>query len=265
MNVRYVNYKICKEDGRYSIGGNNIISLNKYVELDSSFNSIRTFFTTEEETKENSNNCQYIGIEDLKLFYFGNKTYFIGTDYNHSIQQLGISYGIYDAMLTQKIHLRQHFIETKCEKNWTFTTLNGNLYIIYKWFPLTICKIEENEIIPVMTKEMPPFFSMIRGSTCEAIDSKTNEKWFICHFVSYETPRRYYHIFVSFDEDFHNLKYSAPFKFENEAIEYCLSIIIENEEIIINYSTWDKTTQIGIYDKKYIQSFTGETPVRPPP
>jgi hypothetical protein len=101
---------------------------------------------------------------------------------------------------------------------------------------------------------MPPFFSIIRGSTCETIDLETNEKWFICHFVSYENPRKYYHIFVSFDEDFHVLKYSAPFKFENEAIEYCLSLLIENEKIIINYSTWDKTTKIGIYDKKYIQN-----------
>ena len=30
--------------------------------------------------------------------------------------------------------------------------------------------------------------------------------------------------------------------------------LIENDKILINYSTWDKTTQIGIYDKKYIQS-----------
>ncbi len=101
---------------------------------------------------------------------------------------------------------------------------------------------------------MPNFFSIIRGSTCESIDLETGEKWFICHFVSHENPRRYYHIFVLFDNNLNLLKYSGPFKFENQAIEYCLSLLIENDKILINYSTWDKTTQIGIYDKNYIQS-----------
>ena len=50
------------------------------------------------------------------------------------------------------------------------------------------------------------------------------------------------------------LRYSAPFKFEGEPIEYCLSIIVEDERILINHSVWDRTTRIGIYDKKYIES-----------
>ena len=50
------------------------------------------------------------------------------------------------------------------------------------------------------------------------------------------------------------LRYSAPFKFEGEPIEYCLSIIVDNEKIIINYSTWDRTTKISIYNKEYIES-----------
>ena len=48
------------------------------------------------------------------------------------------------------------------------------------------------------------------------------------------------------------LRYSAPFKFEGEPIEYCLSILVEDEQVLINYSTWDRTTRIGIYDKNYI-------------
>ena len=50
------------------------------------------------------------------------------------------------------------------------------------------------------------------------------------------------------------LRYSAPFKFEGESIEYCLSIIVEDERVLINYSGWDRTTRIGIYDKDYIES-----------
>ena len=33
------------------------------------------------------------------------------------------------------------------------------------------------------------------------------------------------------------LRYSAPFKFEGEPIEYCLSIVVEDDRVILNYST----------------------------
>ena len=277
MNIRYINYQITN-DGIYVIDGiknennidnKNIITLNKFVELDSKFNIIRDFFIQDDLTNENNidiNNKtytedfskkKYIGIEDLKIFNFENKTFFIGTDYNYQIGKIGISYGIYDYDIKNKlniIQLQQNFLNTNCEKNWVFTTLNDELKIIYKWSPLVICEIQENNIVPIIFKNMPNFFSIIRGSTCESIDSETGNKWFICHFVSHENPRRYYHIFVLFDNNLNLLKYSGPFKFENQAIEYCLSLLIENDKILINYSTWDKTTQIGIYDKKYIQS-----------
>ena len=57
-----------------------------------------------------------------------------------------------------------------------------------------------------------------------------------------------------FDDSMKLLRYSAPFKFEGESIEYCLSIVVEDERILMNYSTWDRTTTIGVYDKKYIDS-----------
>ena len=50
------------------------------------------------------------------------------------------------------------------------------------------------------------------------------------------------------------LRYSSPFSFEGEAIEYCLSIIVEKSQVLINYSIWDRSTRIGIYDKEYIDS-----------
>ena len=254
LNIRYVNYKI-NNNGSYSYE-NNIISLNKFLELDAEFNIIQDFFIQKYDDINNFNDM-YIGIEDLKIFNFKNKTYFIGTDYNYQIGKIGISYGIYDYNKNYNLNiikLQQNFSNTNCEKNWIFTTLNDELLVIYKWSPLVICEIKENHIIPVISKNMPSFFSIIRGSTCESIDLETREKWFICHFVSHETPRKYYHIFVVLDDNLNLLKYSAPFKFENEFIEYCLSISIENEKIFINYSTWDKTTKIGIYDKKYIES-----------
>jgi len=263
MNVRYVNYNITN-DGNYTINcnskykNNNVISLNKFIELDSEFNIIDDFFIQNDLINDDTLiNKPYIGIEDLKIFNLKNKTFFIGTDYDYQIGKIGISYGIYDYdenKILNIINLQQTFSNTNCEKNWVFTIFNNELVVIYEWSPLVICNIINNYIVPIESRKMPHFFSKIRGSTCSSIDLETGEKWFICHLVSHERPRQYYHIFAIFDNNMNLLKYSAPFKFENEPIEFCLSILIENKHILINYSTWDKTTKIGIYDKKYINS-----------
>ena len=120
---------------------------------------------------------------------------------------------------------------------------------------------------------MPRIFSRVRGSTCGfnyikvlgannginennniTINIEEKEIWFVGHIVSYENPRHYYHIIIVFDENMNLLRYSAPFKFEGEPIEYCLSIIVEDERVLINYSTWDRTTRIGVYEKNYIET-----------
>ena len=102
----------------------------------------------------------------------------------------------------------------------------------------------------------------MRGSTCgfKYTNGTSNpELWFVTHIVSYEQPRHYYHAIVVFDAEMNVLRYSAPFKFEGEPIEYCLSIVVEDERVLINYSNWDRTTRVGVYDKKYIDSIVKYT------
>ena len=52
-----------------------------------------------------------------------------------------------------------------------------------------------------------------------------------------------------FDTNMQLLRYSTPFKFDTELIEYCLSLIVEDVMSLMNYNTYDMTTRIGIYDK----------------
>ena len=61
------------------------------------------------------------------------------------------------------------------------------------------------------------------------IDIEESEIWFVGHIVSYESPRHYYHVISVFDSHMNLLRYSAPFKFEGDPIEYCLSIVVEDE------------------------------------
>jgi tetratricopeptide (TPR) repeat protein len=263
-NIRYVNYYI-ESNGSYKNCDNHIITVNKFVEFDKNFKVIK-----EEWFDFNYDGRLYIGIEDVKIYQNKDQLLFIGTGY-HSNNKLGIVSGLYDVD-NKKLNgneLVQHFNNSSCEKNWVFVDYNNELHIIYEWHPLRIGKLENNILNIVETKSMPKFFSRVRGSTCGyiynkkiaennngniAIDICETEIWFVNHIVSYESPRHYYHIITVFDSSMNLLRYSAPFKFEGEPIEYCLSIVVEDERVLMNYSTWDRTTRIGIYDKKYIDS-----------
>jgi tetratricopeptide (TPR) repeat protein len=278
LNIRYVNYTI-KPDGTYIDCDKHIITLNKYIELDNKLNVI-----LEKWMETSFEDRIYIGVEDIRIWKNNNDDNnnddnntlnFIGTGF-HKNNKIGIVSGLYNTNTT-KIEFNELTAsfnnESLCEKNWVFVDYDNKDCVIYKWYPLQICKINNEDKTLDMIKciNMPKIFSYMRGSTCgfnyyiktnlnDNNDNNINliikekEIWFITHIVSYEQPRHYYHMIVVFDEQLNLLRYSAPFKFEGEPIEYCLSIIVDDERVLINYSTWDRTTRIGVYDKKYIDS-----------
>jgi tetratricopeptide (TPR) repeat protein len=267
MNVRYVNYHIT-DNGNYLDCDKHIITSNKFVSLDKNLNIIN-----EKWMEMIFDNRRYIGIEDVRIFndISSNDLLYIGTDFRKD-SKLGITSGVYD-IESGKLNgneINSTFSNSGCEKNWVLVDYNNSTHVIYNWFPLNICKInDKNELHNIEKKTMPNIFKQFRGSSCgfnyyknfsqnnnENINIIIEEKeiWFVTHIVSYETPRHYYHVIVVFDSKLNLLRYSAPFKFEGEPIEYCLSIVVEDERVLINYSGWDRTTRIGVYDKKYIDS-----------
>jgi tetratricopeptide (TPR) repeat protein len=272
LNIRYVNYYI-DDKGFYNNCDKHILTTNKVILFDENFQIIK-----DDWMELIFDNRRYIGIEDVRIFKdnYNDKLIYIGTGL-HKDEKIGIVYGEYNINEKKFIinELKQNFNNSICEKNWVFVDYNNKIHIIYDWFPLKICLLDNNTnfINIVEEKKMPNIFKKIRGSSCGfnynkkilinnsfnndypiKIDIIETEIWFINHIVSYEEPRHYYHIISVFDNSMNLLRYSAPFKFEGEPIEYCLSILIEDEKIFINYSTWDRTTKIAIYDKNYIDS-----------
>ena len=253
MNIRYVNYKITP-NGSYIDCDNYIFTVNKYVELDNDFVK-----TKEKLFDTNFDGRRYIGIEDIRIYKENNQLSFIGTGY-HQNNTIGITYGNYDINknIIEGKDIVCSFNQSYCEKNWIFVNYKNETHIIYNWYPLTIGKIEDNKLIKIETKKMPLIFKHLRGSSSEFTyfneENNNKEIWFVVHLVSYESPRVYYHVIVIFDENLNLQKYSAPFKFGDSPIEYCLSIVIEKERVIMNYSEWDSTTKIALYEKKYIDS-----------
>jgi tetratricopeptide (TPR) repeat protein len=257
MNVRYVNYYIT-DQGYYLDCDKHIITINKFVELDKNLNII-----CEKWQNLKFEDRRYIGIEDVRVFHDieTKKQLFLGTGF-HKNDQIGIVMGNYEPKIVDptfvmdSIEVRSNFNNSSCEKNWVFVNYEGSTHIVYDWHPMRICKMnyETNELHLVKTKPLPQIFSRARGSTSGFTYVQDSEIWFVQHIVSYESPRHYYHMISVFDLSMNLLRYSAPFKFEGEPIEYCLSIVVESDRVLINYSTWDRTTRIGVYEKKYIDS-----------
>lgn len=250
MNMRLVNY-IIDENGYYHNCDDYIISVNKYIELS------RDFKTVNEKLIDSFfDDRRYIGIEDVRIFKGGENLIFMGTGL-HQNGNIGISSGVYnkDVEYMNAVEIKPSFSNSNCEKNWVFVNIENELRVIYQWYPLHICKLNDStRTLDLVRKEenVPKIFKHMRGSTSGA--EFNNEIWFITHIVSYEQPRHYYHLFVVFDKSMKLLRYSAPFKFQEECIEYCIGLIVEEDRVIVPYSSWDRTTKISIYEKKYIDS-----------
>ena len=247
MNVRLVNY-FYNEDGYIELFNRDspqIITINQMKILDSDFNELSSSTILPEY-----NDSLYIGVEDIRIYNRDNSDdpliYFLGTGYNGKLSVCGGVYGTQG--LQQYKMLKQTFKETECEKNWVYAKDN---LLIYSWYPFTL--VDVNTAAKVSSdKDMPRIFEDVRGSTCGY--RVGNEIWFVTHIVSYEFPRHYYHMFVVLDSELNLLRYSAPFKISDSAVEYCLGLIVKEDKVILSYSEWDRTSKVAIYDRQYIDS-----------
>jgi hypothetical protein len=197
----------------------------------------------------------YVGIEDVRLFthpngdlyYNGNRGY----DGAMYVEHGRIMHGSAQSGLLKKSG------QQNIEKNWVlFSNSNdGVLKCIYNWHPLTIGNIHGDtyEYQVLCEKSTPSFFKMVRGSTNGVVIG--NEIWFLCHVVSYEDRRYYYHMFVVLDYVTMELKkYTRLFTFAKQKVEYCLGFIFRENELWFGYSIMDRETHYAKVSKNYIDS-----------
>jgi hypothetical protein len=79
------------------------------------------------------------------------------------------------------------------------------------------------------------------------------------HIVSHEGDgglhRHYYDIIIVLNATTLQLIKSTPlFKYSSDRIQYTLGLILDEDRVILSYSTMDETTNVSVYDKKYIES-----------
>jgi glycosyltransferase involved in cell wall biosynthesis len=246
MNVRYVNYRINRQNGTYGFrhADGKITTLNKTYWLNPDLTVKKTLWLDAVKNKH----LRYQGVEDVRIFEHGGKIRFLGTVEHPQTGAIAVGHGDYSL---DKPYLDAVPFPSPsgrgCEKNWNyFTDASGDLRIIYDWAPLTICDATMTQ----MRKDglVPAFFRHVRGSTAGVpvtTKSGARELWFLCHFVEYSQPRHYYHLVVILDANTLRFKeHSIPFKFNGEAIEYALGLVVEPERILFSYSRWDSSSSV---------------------
>ena len=263
ISLRYVNYRI-DENGGYinkdRISTKNIIAI---IDIESSvWRKTNEFELKYDETYDN----KYVGLEDIRLFSKNGNLYFNanrGLSTNNIVIETGTinlkSQRTTSTIITKKTNENQRPIE----KNWvSFKDYKNEIKMVYEWYPLTVGIQQEpnnNHInINKMDKpikfstelnithkiETPSFFKWLRGST-NGINIG-DEIWFICHLVSYENRRYYYHIIVILDSKTYEVKrYSKLFTFEKTKIEYTLGFVYfeKDKQFLIGYSLMDRESK----------------------
>ena len=256
------NFILCVRSCNYYLNKNatsvnpysKTITVNSLLYLDKLFNLTNT------KTLETSySNNSYIGIEDVRLFVFQKEIYFMGSMYNPLSKKIQIASNTYDVSNNKfdPIFLTPSFKTTNhWEKNWVFFNNQGKLGVIYKWFPVYICGInykKKNLILIKKNEKVPSFFSRLRGST-SGVDYD-DKIWFISHIYKVVNERRIYlHLFVCFDKSMNLLSYSDPFNFENNVVEFCIGLVINNNNFVITYSTLDCSTKMCVLSGKFVES-----------
>lgn len=253
LNIRCVNYKLFKNtkstlDLSVSIG----FTINHVLILDNFFRPIGKFISKPQILKNN-----YVGIEDIRLFNFKNKIYYIGSIYNPGTDNIQISSNEYIIGENYKTNIITPSFQTdfKNEKNWVFFENNNEMFIIYKWSPLYVCKLnyETKKLDLVKQIVVPNFFNQFRGSTNGVLWN--NKIWFIVHKQNSLNNIKYYtHNFVVLNDDFTVYGYTDRFNFENYLVEFCVGMTTRNNSFIITYSTLDSSTKLCVLSCEFINS-----------
>ena len=228
LNVRYINYKII-EHGGYIINSydGHVSTINKMVILDSNYIPIASPLSMSEILPQ-IYNSNIKGMEDIRLFTFKNMIYFSCSIKNmnpHGRIEIAVGqYDIKEHKLYNVTAIEPHHL-SKCEKNWIFvpeqnllnnTEAMNRMNFIYKWFPLEIGSVQDDNKLHIHTiYNTPPFFSRLCGSSnlCEY----DNKIWCVVHFVKYSTPRVYYHSIIQLNcKSMKPEKYTPPFLFSQK-------------------------------------------------
>ena len=256
INQRYVNYRI-DNNGGY-VNKDQIKTVNVISRFDIETDHYEWTKIDEYALCYNTkHDSLYVGIEDIRLHSNNTDLMYNG---NRGLGQSNI------VVEHGKINLSTFYTENSqlltkengqgsIEKNWVLFEHENTTKCVYGWYPLVIGNIENSLFKKTDEFKTPTFFKNLRGSTNGVVID--DEIWFICHIVSYEDRRYYYHVMVVLDSATMKLKkYSPLFTFEKAKVEYTLGFVYTpvNNQMIIGYSVMDCETKYISLNKSHFDN-----------
>ena len=215
--------------------------------------------------------CLSRGLEDIRLYEYEGRVKYIATTMGYNADgKSRMMVGDYDVDRGRIDNgcIIYSPEETWCEKNWIPIIHKGREMFIYKWNPIEIGVIEEREMegndeenIMDEGSETPigvakegcegnhgfprgfpclsikyrmdnkiPLASKLRGSS---IFQPTEDGWMgVVHYSEEHSPRQYFHMLIVLDkETLEPIRWSNPFCFLKQGIEFCIGFRIQNKTI----------------------------------
>jgi hypothetical protein len=261
---RWVSYKL-NEQAAILIASERSISINTIHKLDENLKCIQGEIQIEKhsEMSDNYRNATHLldGIEDIRLFNFQDKIYCSGSVIKNNkigvfLSETEITDN--DFIIKDKTMFTPNFHKKNgTEKNWTLVDLNNELKVIYMWYPITICDID-NEKHEISLNEykynIPVFFKGVRGSTPGIL--YRDEIWFVLHKTKMlnNGTGNYFHFLAVFDLNMNFKRHSELFKFNNYQVEFCAGLLIEDDRFIITYSYLDNQSCLITLNHDYVNN-----------
>ena len=289
VNVRYVNYRI-NERGGYE-NQEHISTKNVVARFDlATWEKKSEDFMWYDPELDNL----YVGLEDVRIFYSdtqqqllynanrGLGQHNLKIEHGRVIERKEVLLRVDELISKNRLQNAKRFIQTseddslvassglvtmegqnEVEKNWVmFEDAAGNLKMVYGWHDLVIGNCIQTELEDGFTFEKthriktPAIFKYFRGSTNGIRIG--NEIWFICHVVSYEDRRYYYHVFFTLDATTYEVRRFTPlFTFEGDKVEYTLGFVYREDQSL-EKTTGETGTKYSIASDDDISKNDGE-------
>lgn len=260
MNVRYKHYNISPQGIYYSDevdeGRFIVRTENFYCFLDDDFKPTSTLDMMPNVLEDLPlNKVDIKGLEDLRIFSFKDKLYHLSTSREYPSEK-DISKGLtntYRMILGEYDWKHQKFLanrvinspyDIQTEKNWLpIVQKDGDdekLFFIYSYHPLKIGRLNfsTNDLEIIKEIPTPDIFSRFRGSAVSCVTYQ-DRYYILTHLVKHSSPRKYYHSLVVLDENLIPIRYTLPFYFIKNSIEYSLGMKVSDGHVSFIISQWD--------------------------
>ena len=250
LNTRYVNYYY--KDNWDCIFFNNtrqIKTINIFSQLNEQFIPISFDIINVDETNLcNNYNAFSIGLEDIRLYNDNNIIKYIASNINynnHGKNRMIIGdYTYKNNICSNNLNVNMMW-DSKCEKNWAPIEFNHNIgrkLFIYKWSPYQIGFVDDENNFQIYIEHCfnNEIVNKFRGSTI-FIEKDNNTLIGLVHYSVVNVPPIYYHCIVLIDKTtLLPIKYSNPFKFSNQPIEFCTGFTIKDDKYLFWISQMDR-------------------------